>query len=670
MNDKNLLIATAEDVIRDNMMDYAGYVILQRALPDVRDGQKPVQRRILYTMHVEGATNLMKSADIEGSVMKYHPHGSSYGVMVNMAQKDKQTVPLLIGKGNFGQYTSSSLKPASSRYTEVKLSPLAIETLEQLKDKSVTFIPNYNGEKMMPEVLPVTFPWVLAHASSGVGYGMASSIPSFNIKELCEAITDYLKTGTKKILVPDFGTGAQIAYDPEALKKINLHGNGTITLRSPIEVDGYNVSFTEVPYGVTRESIIEKIVSLSKTKLKEVAEVKDLTGLKGMKVRIRFKRGTDMNLAIVKLFQYTPLQSTFSANMNVITSNGMPKVLGVWSMIDEWLKWRKTVIVRGSINKKLKLEKELNFLEGLQLILINLDKAIEIIRFSKNDDIEPKLMEEFNVNREQAESIANMKLRNINKDYIINSGKKIEAVKQNIQALADLIESDELQSEFIINDMDSAAKKYGVERRTKLVQVNTEKIKEAKKKLEEVPDYPVKILVTKEGYVKKIGINAEVTAQYLKPGDQVVQIFKTRNKAEVLVFDKDKCCYKIKISDLEESTPKALGTFIPSVTDAKDIVGYSILDGEAKFIIIGYDNNKIAKIKLDSYEGNRKKLANSLAKNAEVVSILTFYEEGDFAFKTDKSGFKVNTSMFELKERWTQGVYGPRKGQLTKLIKL
>jgi DNA gyrase subunit A len=584
--------------------------------------------------------------------------------MVNMAQRDRQSLSFIVGKGNFGQATSRDLAPAAARYTEVKLSDVSVEALSQLNKNLVNWVPSYDGSIMIPEVLPVSFPWILTQASSGVAYGMASSIPSFNLKELTNAMIKFINEGKKILLIPDFSTKGYIVNNQEVFKKINLEGSGSVQVRGKAEVDGYSVLITEIPYSTTREAIIDKIVELSKDKLKEVAEVKDLTGLKGMSVRVRFKRGTDMKIALEKLYQLTSLQSSYSTNLNVLI-NGSPKVMGVWGVITEWLKWRKMTIQRGLNFDIAKLEKELHFLKGLEKVLLDIDAAIEIIRRSASDMIETNLMKKFNIDETQAKAVADMKLRNINEDYIINRIKDIQKLEDKIDDLKDLVRNDERLNQVIIKDLETARDKYGVDRQSKVIEVNTEKIKAVKKQMEEIPDYPVKLFVTREGYVKKMKLGyGEASDQYVKPGDEIVNEYSTFNRAEFLIFGNDKCCYKVKISDIEESSNRALGTFIKSLCDLSgSIVGTSIIDTLHEFIIISYDNNKVAKIKLDSFEGNRKKLANSLAKNAGVVGILTFKEEGKFIIKSANGEIELMTSGFELKERWTQGVFAARKGK-------
>jgi DNA gyrase subunit A len=651
----------ADEYIRDSMLDYGAYVILQRALPRFEDGLKPVHRRILYAMWLEKAVRLTKSANIEGAVMKIHPHGSTYGTIVNMAQKDRQSLLLINGKGNFGQTTSRDLAPAAARYTEIKLSEPSVEMMKDLNKNLVDMIPSYDGRIMIPDVLPVKFPLVLTQASSGVAYGMASSIPSFNLKELANGMIKFIKEQKKILLVPDFATKGYIVNDKEIFKKINLEGSGSVRLRGKAEIDGLNIFITEFPFSTTREAIVDKIVELSKTKLKDVAEIKDLTGLKGTKVRVRFKRGTDMKLALEKLYQLTPLESTYSTNLNVLM-NGLPKQLGVWDLIEKWIEWRKSVIVRGLNFDIAKMKKELHFLRGLQKVLLDIDKTIDIIRHSEAQNIEPNLMSEFKIDEEQAKAVADMKLRNINKDYIIKKIEDIESLEEKIEDMEYTVNSNPRQNAIVIKDLEDVRDKYGVERQSKLIEVNNEKIKAVKKKLTEVPNYPVKLFVTEQGYVKKFQYNAMEEDQYLKPGDKIANTFHSFNNAELLIFGDDSCCHKIKISDIEETTNKALGVFIPSLCEVKNIVGSSVLDDIHKFIIISYNNNKIAKIDLSSFKGNRRKLANSLSKTEKVIGMLTYKEEGKFIFRTTTSAFKIPTSKYELKERWTKGTYGPRKG--------
>jgi DNA gyrase subunit A len=370
-----------------------------------------------------------------------------------------------------------------------------------------------------------------------------------------------------------------------------------------------------------------------------------------------------MNTAKELLYQLTPLQSSYSTNLNVIVNKG-PKVLSVWQVIKEWIKWRKETIVRGIKFDISSMSEELHFLRGLEKVLLDIDKVIEIIRKSSADLIEPNLMSEFGIDEIQAKEIADMKLRNINKDYILKQIAEINELEAKINDYKDIIENDLRQNDLVIKGLEEVRDKYGRERMSKIIEVNTEKVKAIKKELQAVPNFPIKLFITKEGYIRKMQPHADNDPEKhkLKPGDEIKQIFETMNNAELLVFGKDKACYKIKVSDIEEVTPSQMGVFIPSLCEVKEIVGVSVLDGKNKFVIIVYDNNKVAKIKLSSFEGNRKKLSNSLAANLNVIGILTYADDGYFIFRTTTNIFKVPTSKYELKERWTQGVYGPQKG--------
>jgi DNA gyrase subunit A len=350
--------------------------------------------------------------------MKIHPHSDSYPTIVNMVQVDRNTIPLLEGKGNFGQYTSRDLAPAASRYSEIKLAQISIDMMKNFEKGLVNFIDNYDGTIKIPEVLPVKFPTILTYAQSGIGVGFSSSIPSFNLIEICEAMIHYIKTGEYSILIPDFATGGYILNDAAAFEQINKSGTGSIKIRGKAHIEGNEIIITEIPYGATRENIIEKIVELAGSKLKEVVNVIDETGLKGMAISIDAKKGTDMNLLLEKLYMFTPLQSNFSCNMNILI-NDLPKVLGVHEIIENWLKWRNECIKKELEYDIAKIKEKLHILEGYQKILTDIDAAIDIIRKTNEKVINAKLMKYFNIDFNQAHEIINMKLIDLNKDLLI-----------------------------------------------------------------------------------------------------------------------------------------------------------------------------------------------------------------------------------------------------------
>ena len=416
------------DILKNNMMEYATYTIHDRALPSVEDAMKPIHRKIMWTMYEAKITKLTKSANVTGLVMKYSPHGDCYKTVVNMVQSDRQNHPLIIGKGNFGQKTSKDLQPAASRYSEIKLSDIALDMMKGLNKKMVNFVPNYDNTRTQPEYLPVKFPAVLCYSSSGMAVGMSSSIPSFNLKEVCDATINYLTEGKKEYLVPDFATGGYIVKNDEVIENINENGKGTITLLSKYHIEKNVIVITEIPYSTTREAIIDKIVeNVKNNKLKEVSNIKDLTGLEGMRIEITCKRGVNPEDVIPKLYALTPMKSTYSADMNVL-SEGHPMVLGVYEMIDKWTTFRKKCIKNALTYEIQEKEKELILLYGLKKILLDVDKAIHIIRFSDTSE----LKKVFDLTDEQAEYVYNLRLKSISKDNIHKQIKDIDEKEKRI----------------------------------------------------------------------------------------------------------------------------------------------------------------------------------------------------------------------------------------------
>ncbi|MEK5205208.1 DNA topoisomerase (ATP-hydrolyzing) subunit A [Bacillus sp. FSL R10-2789] len=653
-----------EYIVRDNMMNYSAYVLLDRALPDVRDGLKPVHRRVLYSMLLQKAYRLTKSANIAGAVMKLHPHGSAYGSMVGMVQKDRHSVPMLEGKGNFGQYTSRDLAPAADRYSEVKLSDIAVDMMQNFDKNLVDFVDNYDGTMKMPEVLPVKFPAILAYAQSGIGVGFSSSSPSFNMVEICDSVDKYVMTGEKTILIPDFATGGSIVNEPEIFNQINQSGRGTVKLRGKAEIDGNEILITEIPYSTTREAIIEKVVELAKSgKLKEVSDVKDLTGLKGMLISVTTRRGTDMDLLLEKLYRFTPLQSTFSANMNILVED-LPRVLGVWDIVDKWLLWRRDCIKRGLAYDIKKMTKKLHILRGLERVLVDIDKAIEIIRFSKEEMIDHALQVHFNIDEEQAKEIANMKLRNINKEYILKRIKEIDKLEETINSYKAILDDENKLNLIISKGLKETKEKFGRARQTQIVEVTNAPVIRLN---DEVPSYPVWIHLTKEGYCYKFRGTQQPT---LKPGDEVVRVFETKNDAEILVFNADRTCHKIEIKRIDETRVTSLGTFLPNMmrTENVEIVSYSILDDKHTILVAAYTNNRLAKINLKSFGGNRRILKNAFNLRQDLVDLVTLTDEAKLKIVTDRTELEVDTTKLALtNSRGATGVYCTRKGEMKQI---
>ena len=619
-----MIQSNIDKILQEYMSIYGCYIITGRALPDLYDGLKPVQRRILYSMWLNKNFSFTKSAKIEGNTMALHPHGGSYGSMVNMVQKERQQLPLITGKGNFGSFLSKSIDPAAPRYTEAKLNELSKLILEETKDYIVNFRPNYDGTLTEPEVLASKLPLVLFNPNSGIALGMSSSIGSFNINETIDAMVKYLESGEKNILVPDFPTGGMIINTPEIFANINRIGVGTVRLRAKYYVDGNDIIIHELPYGVTKEKVYDKIASMIKNgKAKEIASLTDLTGLNGMKIEITVKKGTDIPVFMQKLFSSTPLESTFSFNMNMIYK-GLPKVYGVWDVIENWLTWRKSCLVKYTQHLLDKDLSKLNILYGLERVLKNVDKTIEIIRFSEEDMIIPKLKNEFNLNTEQATEISNMKIRNINEQNINKKIAQIKNLENEIKDKQNIIASEARQAEIICNDLIRLKQQFGRERQTEIGVVDTtiiKKLQTSKKKEEEKEDLtPSIIFITKDGYIKKLTKDCDYNEHRMKEGDVIVGKYPATNSDEILVFAGTEC-HKIPVKNLPINKPSEFGTFAKTFLDLQENpVGIQVLNEENKFMFIVYEDGAVVKIDSKVYRTaqNRKVLVNSLRADSKV----------------------------------------------------
>lgn len=647
------MINNITDILKENMMVYSSYVIQNRILPAVEDGMKPVHRRIVWAMNDMGATKFTKSANVTGEVMKIHPHGSTYSTIVNMVQTDNQNIPLIVGKGNFAQHTSKELKPASERYTEIKLSDIAKDILDDVKNNMIDFIPNYDNNKMIPQYLPTKFPLLLAYTTSGIGVGISTSIPSYNINELCDATIKYIQTKEKTILYPDFACGGLIVNDQNQFENIINTGKGVIKLRAKCEVVGNNIIITEIPYTTSREDIIEKIIQLVKEgKLKEVNDVKDLTGLTGMKIEVSCKRGTNMDVLKEKLYKLTTMESNFNVQMNVLT-NGTPKLLSFYEIIDEWYIFRKNCIIKYLKNKICNLEKELNILDALKLVLLDIDKAIQIIR---STDVEPveAMCKYFNINTKQADYICNMKLKNINKDYIIKQLKDIDEKREQLEFLQNNINNNKYLKQEVIKGIEHVAKQFKTNRKTNIVEpVEISIQKEFEEKM--IEDYDVTLYLTKEGYFKKV--RYQRGQNKLKAGDDILYEITASNKDEVIFFGSDGNCYKYRLSDLEDNQLNTLGTYIVSEIGC-DVLGMSVIKDEVKFLLFVYDN-RVAKIDINAYKttNNRKQLKNSLYDNS-LLYVYTLCDDTTIELNTAKGKQKkIDTSELVTKaSRNSQGI--------------
>lgn len=673
------------DTLEENYMPYAMSVIISRAIPEI-DGLKPSHRKLLYTMYKMGLLNgnLTKSANVVGQTMKLNPHGESaiYETMVRLTDGNGALLlPLVKSKGNFGRVYSRDMAYAASRYTEVKLNPVCSELFGDLDKNTVDFFDNYDGTMKEPTLLPATFPSILANPNQGIAVGMASNICSFNLRELCEATimlmhdpdADILDT----LLAPDFPTGGELIYNRSELKEIYRTGRGSFKVRAKYEYDKSQncIDIKEIPYTTTVEVIIDKIVDLVKSgKVKEISDIRDETDLKGLKITIDLKRGVDPDKLMLKLFKMTPLQDSFGCNFNILVE-GSPIVLGVNDMICEWLRFRRSCIKRAIAFDIQKKSEKLHLLEGLSLILLDIDKAIKIVRETEDDSmVIPNLMKGFKITEVQAEYVAEIKLRNLNKDYILKRIAEIETLKKELEELKSTLESKTKINKLIEKQLKQIAKKYGSDRKTEII--TADEIKDIVEE-EIIDNYSVKLFRTQHGYLKKISLVSLRTSgeQRLKDDDTMIQEIEAQNSSEIIFFARSGDVYKIKAYDVPDSKASLLGEFIPNLvglTEKEEIVGMSATDDFSGDLVFFFENGKAARVPLKSYQTktNRKKLANGFSSKSPLVEMfyLPAETEMDIVLFSDKDrAITVNTERIPLKTtRTTQGVniMSSRKGSI------
>ena len=673
------------DTLEENYMPYAMSVIISRAIPEI-DGLKPSHRKLLYTMYKMGLLNgnLTKSANVVGQTMKLNPHGDSaiYETMVRLTDGNGALLlPLVKSKGNFGRVYSRDMAYAASRYTEVKLNPVCSELFGDLDKNTVDFFDNYDGTMKEPTLLPATFPSILANPNQGIAVGMASNICSFNLRELCEATimlmhdpdADILDT----LLAPDFPTGGELIYNRSELKEIYRTGRGSFKVRAKYEYDKSQncIDIKEIPYTTTVEVIIDKIVDLVKSgKVKEISDIRDETDLKGLKITIDLKRGVDPDKLMLKLFKMTPLQDSFGCNFNILVE-GSPIVLGVNDMICEWLRFRRSCIKRAIAFDIQKKSEKLHLLEGLSLILLDIDKAIKIVRETEDDSmVIPNLMKGFKITEVQAEYVAEIKLRNLNKDYILKRIAEIETLKKELEELKSTLESKTKINKLIEKQLKQIAKKYVSDRKTEII--TADEIKDIVEE-EIIDNYSVKLFRTQHGYLKKISLVSLRTSgeQRLKDDDTMIQEIEAQNSSEIIFFARSGDVYKIKAYDVPDSKASLLGEFIPNLvglTEKEEIVGMSATDDFSGDLVFFFENGKAARVPLKSYQTktNRKKLANGFSSKSPLVEMfyLPAETEMDIVLFSDKDrAITVNTERIPLKTtRTTQGVniMSSRKGSI------
>ena len=677
------------EMLEINYMPYAMSVIVSRAIPEI-DGFKPSHRKLLYTMYKMGLLggNRTKSANVVGQTMKLNPHGDQaiYDTMVRLTRGNGSLLhPFVDSKGNFGKQYSRDMQCAAPRYTEVRLEKICEEIFKGIDKDAVDMIDNYDGTLKEPTLLPATFPTVLVNANQGIAVGMASNICSFNLAEVCAATEAYMKDPECDLLevmpAPDFSGGGKILYNREQMKAIYDTGKGTFSVRAKYRVDKANnlIEITEIPYSTSVEAIIDNIADLVKSgKAKEISDIRDETDLDGLKLTIDCKRGTDHEQLMTKLFRFTKLEDSFSCNFNILI-DGSPRVMGVSQILDEWLKWRRECVCRELRYNLDKMKKKLHLLDGLAEILLDIEKAIKIIRDTELEvDVIPNLMKGFAIDEEQAEYVAEIKLRNINKQYIINRISDRDKLKEDIADTEDLLNSSRRINGLIVKTLREVAEKYGQPRRTELVLMEeTETFVETTV----IPDYRLHLMLTRHGYLKKHTMKSLMNAGELKTkdDDEIFMGFECENRSDLLIFT-DKCnLYKTHVYDFADTKPGELGHFLASSLGMEDgekpMFMISTTDYKG-ILFIAFENGKAARFPISAYETkqNRKKLINAFFDGSRAIGFLLLDEDEDPDLIVTNSFDKAavfKASLIPLKTtRTTQGVQllVSKKGSVLKTL--
>ena len=661
------------DTLETNYMPYAMSVIVSRAIPEI-DGFKPSHRKLLYTMYKMGLLNgaRTKSANIVGQTMRLNPHGDAaiYDTMVRLSKGYGALLhPFVDSKGNFGKVYSRDMAWAASRYTEAKLSAICAELFRDIDSDTVDFIDNYDNTMKEPALLPTTFPNILVSANQGIAVGMASQLCGFNLGEVCDTTIAYLKNPdcdlTETLLAPDFPTGGEVICDVDALREIYSTGRGGVKVRARWRYDKKEnlIEVYEIPYTTTTEAIMDKVAELIKAgKVREITDMRDETDLNGLKLTIDLKRGTDPDKLMQKLMKSTTLQDTMSCNFNVLIA-GMPRVMGVRELLDEWCAWRTECVRRRVYFVMSKKKDKLHLLKGLKRILLDIDKAIKIIRETEAEaDVVPNLMIGFGIDQVQAEYVAEIKLRNINKEYILKRVEETSALQDEIEDLEDILARPARVKKIIVAELEDVRKKYAEPRRTGIVYGH-----EVEEYTEEttVDDYAVSVFLSHEGYFKKITpaslrMNAE---QKYKEGDALAQSFETSNAAEVMFFT-DKCqVYKTRLSDFDDTKASALGDYLPAKLgmDEGESVVYMVLPGDYRgWMLFFFENGKAAKVELSAYRttSNRRKLTGAYSDKSPLRTALCLREDCELAvYSTEPRVLVFSTALLGSKTtRATQGV--------------
>ena len=657
-----------------NYMPYAMSVIVSRAIPEI-DGFKPSHRKLLYTMYKMGLLTggRTKSANIVGQTMRLNPHGDAaiYETMVRLAKGNESLLhPFVDSKGNFGKVYSRDMAYAASRYTEAKLDPICAEVFRDIDSDTVDMVDNYDATMKEPTLLPTTFPNVLVSANQGIAVGMASNICSFNLKEICDTTIALMKNPDHDLLEtlpgPDFSTGGELLFDENATRDIYTTGRGSFKLRAKWRYvkDGNLIEITEIPYTTATEVIMDKVAELIKAgKIREIADMRDETDLNGLKLTIDLKRGVEPEKLMQKLFRLTPLQDSFPCNFNILIG-GMPRVMGVGEILQEWTAWRTECIKRRIFFQIQKKEERLHLLKGLARILLDIDKAIRTIRETElESEVVPNLMIGFGIDEIQANFVAEIKLRNINKEYILKQTKVIDQLEQEIADLQDTLNSSRKLKNVIIRELEAVSSKYGKPRKTEIIYDFQETAVE-----EEEPaaaDYAVTVFLSKEGYLKKITQQSLRMSgeQKFKEGDSLLLSKETTNRAEFLVFTDQFQCYKSRLSDFDDGKASLLGDYLPQKLgfEPGENMAALVFCGDYKgFVLFFFENGKVAKVSLSAYETktNRKKLTGAYSDKSPLVSVMALEQDAQMVlYSSDGRAMIFSTAQLLPKTtRNTQGV--------------
>ena len=637
------------DTIESNYMPYAMSVIVSRALPEI-DGFKPSHRKLLYTMYKMGLLTgqKTKSANVVGQTMKLNPHGDGaiYETLVRLSRGNEALLhPYVDSKGNFGKAYSRDMAYAASRYTEVKLEPICNELFRDIDKDTVDFVPNYDNTMTEPTLFPTTFPSVLVNSNVGIAVSMASNVCSFNISEICDTTVSLIKNPEHDIIStlkgPDFSGGGFIIYDENELQKVYDTGRGSIKVRSKYNFDKEAgcIEITEIPPTTTVEAIMDKIVEHIKSgKIKEISYIRDETDISGLKLAIDIKRGVDPDKLMQKLYRMTPLQDSYPCNFNILIG-GTPRVMGVREILEEWTAFRKECVKRRVYFDLAKKKDKLHLLKGLEKILLDIDKAIKIVRETEEEaDVVPNLMIGFGIDEIQAEYVAEIKLRHLNKEYILKRTGEIEQLEKDIAEMQDILANEKKIGKIIISELEDVKKKYGQPRKTQFIyagDIEEESVEE------EVPDYPVNLFLTKSGYFKKITpLSLRMGGeQKFKEGDTMAFSIETTNRADILFFSDKSQVYKAKASQFQDTKASNLGEFIPAklgFDEGENLASMAVTLDYSETLLFFFENGKVAKVPINAYETklNRKKLNNAYSDKNPLVKMIEINDNTDILIKS------------------------------------